>query len=250
MHPHEHVVQLYGSDERLLARSVCRFLAEGFARGEGLMLIATPRHTEAFASGLAECGLDVPRIVSEGRLAVFDAEALLGRLMVDGMPDPQRFDDVVGRELETVRHRGGSAGVTAYGEMVGILWSAGQVAAAERLEALWNAAMERGGLRLFCAYAIDLLGQGWDSAAVSPIFASHTATLPAGEEFEWALSRAMADVLGPDAEPLRRRLESTGPAGVAPGAAVATALVAERHARAREILDRARYYQNSRPMQA
>jgi hypothetical protein len=250
MHRHEHVVQLYGSDERLLARNVCRYLAEGFARGEGLILIATPQHTEAFASGLAECGLDVPRIVSDGRLAVFDAEAMLGRLMVDGMPDPQRFDDVVARELETVRRRSGSADVTAYGEMVGILWSAGQVAAAERLEALWNATLERGGLRLFCAYAIDLLGQGWDSGAVTPIFASHSATLPAGDEFESALSRAMADVLGPDAEPLRRRLEAAGSAGVAAGTALAAALVAERHARAREILDRARYYQHSRPIQA
>lgn len=250
MHRHEHVVQLYGSDEGLLTRTVCQFLAEGLSRGDGLVLVATPQHTEAFASGLAECGLDVPRIVSEGRLAVLDAETMLDRLMVDGMPDPQRFDEAIVPELKSVRRRSGSAVVTAYGEMVGILWSAGQVAAAERLEALWNAMLELGGLRLFCAYAIDLLGQGWDSAAVSPIFASHTATLPAGEEFEWALSRAMADVLGPDAEPLRRRLETAGSAGVAAGTAVAAALVAERHARAREILDRARYYQTSRPIQA
>ncbi len=250
MHRHEHVVQLYGSDERLLARNVCQYLAEGFARGEGLMLIATPQHTEAFASGLAERGLDVPRIVSEGRLAVLDAETMLGRIMVDGMPDPRRLDEVFARVLETLRRRSESAVVTAYGEMVGILWSAGQAAAAERLEALWNATLERGGLRLFCGYAIDLLGQGWDSAAVAPIFASHSATVPAGEEFESALSRAMADVLGPDAEPLRRRLETAGSAGVAAGTAVATALVAQRHARAREILDRARYYQTSRPIPA
>ena len=247
MDRHEHVVQLYGTDERLLARNVSRYLAEGFARGDGLLLIATPRHTDAFASGLAERGLDVPRIVREGRLTVLDAEELLGRLMVDGMPDPHRFDDVMGRELRTIRRRTGSPDICAYGEMVGILWSAGEFAAAERLEELWNTAIAGGGLRLYCAYAIDVLGQGWDSAAVTPILASHSAVVSGGDDLRSALHRAMDDVLGNEAGPLRTRLESQGPAGVAAGEWLATGLVACGHARASEILDRARFYQQFRP---
>ena len=250
MDRHEHVVQLYGTDERLLARNVCRYLAEGFARGDALLLVATPRHTDLFASGLAERGLDVPRIVREGRLTVMDTGELLGRIMLDGMPDPRLFDDVVSRELRTVRRRAGSANVCAYGEMVGVLWSVGEFAAAERLEALWNAAMAQGGLRLYCAYAIDVLGQGWDSAAVTPILAAHSAVVSGGDDLRSALERAMDDVLGDEAGSLRGRLESGGRDEIAPGEWLATRLVASGHARASEILDRARFYQQFRPQPA
>lgn len=247
MDRHEHVVQLYGTDERLLARNVSRYLAEGFARGDGLLLIATPRHTDAFASGLAERGLDVPRIVREGRLTVLDAGELLGRIMLDGMPDAERLDDVIGHELTAIRQRTGSPDVCAYGEMVGILWSAGEFAAAERLESLWNAAMAGGGLRLYCAYAIDVLGQGWNSAAVAPILGSHTAVVSGGDDLRSALHRAMEDVLGDEAAQIRSRLEPEGPGGVTPGEWLATGLVASGHARAGEILDRARFYQQFLP---
>ena len=250
MERHEHVVQLYGTDERLLARNVSRYLAEGFARGDGLLLVATPRHTDAFASGLAERGLDVPRIVREGRLTVLDAGEVLGRIMLDGMPDARRFDDVIGHELTTIRQRTGSPDVCAYGEMVGVLWSAGEFAAAERLESLWNGAMASGGLRLYCAYAIDVLGQGWNSAAVAPILASHTAVVSGGDDLRSALHRAMDDVLGDEAAEIRSRLESEGPGGVAPGEWLATGLVASGHARASEILDRARFYQQFLPQSA
>ena len=40
--PGEHVVQLYGDDDRLLSRNVGRYLAEGLRRGDGLVVIATP----------------------------------------------------------------------------------------------------------------------------------------------------------------------------------------------------------------
>jgi len=250
MDRHEHVVQLYGTDERLLARNVSRYLAEGYARGDGLLLIATPRHTDAFASGLAERGLDVPRIVREGRLAVLDAEELLGRIMLDGMPDVRLLDDLLAGELRRIRQRTGSPEICAYGEMVGILWSAGEFAAAERLEAHWNASMAAGGLRLYCAYAIDVLGQGWDSAAVTPILAAHSAVVSGGDDLCFALHRAMDDVLGEEAGPLRARLQSEGGEGVAPGEWLATGLAACGHARAGEILDRARFYQQFRPQPA
>ncbi|MEA2724113.1 MAG: hypothetical protein QOH59_1884, partial [Gemmatimonadales bacterium] len=35
--PEEHLVQLYGKDDRLLTRNISRFLAEGLRRGDGLL---------------------------------------------------------------------------------------------------------------------------------------------------------------------------------------------------------------------
>ena len=36
LEPEEHVVQLYGDDDRLLTQNVGRFLSEGLKRGDGL----------------------------------------------------------------------------------------------------------------------------------------------------------------------------------------------------------------------
>ena len=59
--PGEHVVQLYGEDDQLLARNVSRYLAEGLRRGDGLVVIGTPEHTEAVARHLVEeAGVRVP----------------------------------------------------------------------------------------------------------------------------------------------------------------------------------------------
>ncbi len=246
MDSHEHLVQFYGGDARLLTRNVSRYLAEGFARGEGLLLIATPGHVDAFASGLAERGLDVPRIVREGRLTVIDAQEMLGQIMADGMPDLRLFDDVMGRVLRTVRRRTGSTEVCAYGEMVDILWNAGEFGAAEALESCWNSALAHGGLRLFCAYSIDILGRGLDRAALEPILGSHSAVVPAGDDLYSALIRALDDVLGEEAGTVRERLASTRAGATTTGEMLAAGLL-ETHARAREILDRARYYQDFRP---
>ena len=224
MHRHEHVVQLYGSDDRQLTRNVGRYLAEGFARGEGLLLIATPPHTDAIVSELSSRGIDVPQIVREGRFEALDAETLLAQFLVEGMPDARLFEGIVAPALRGIRRSSGNETVCAYGEMVGLLWTAGALAAAERLEQLWNAIIEAGGLRLYCAYAIDVLGRGCDPAGLASILRSHSAVVPSAGDLQSALNRAMRDVLGDDAGALQTRL-TTGPL---PSAATAEAVACSR----------------------
>lgn len=246
MHRHEHVVQLYGSDDHQLTRNVGRYLAEGSARGEGLLLIATPPHTDAIASELSSRGIDVPRIVREGRFEALDAETLLAQFLVEGMPDARLFEGIVVPALRAIRRSSGSETVCAYGEMVGLLWTAGALAAAERLEELWNAIIEAGGLRLYCAYAIDVLGRDCDPAGLASVLHSHSAVVPSAGNLSSALHRAMRDVLGDDAEALQTRLIKGLPPGAATAEALAAGLLAEQDGRARAILDRARYYTDFR----
>ena len=56
--PHGHIVQLYQADERVLTKNVTRYLWEGFKKGDGLLVIATGKHTEAFSRQLAVLGAD------------------------------------------------------------------------------------------------------------------------------------------------------------------------------------------------
>jgi hypothetical protein len=171
----DHVVQLYGEDDQLLARNVSRYLAEGIRRLDGLVVITTPEHTQAIARHLAEEGASATlEAKREGRLVLLDARTTLDRILADGQPDWALFDSVVGEAMREVRARSGSGKVRAFGEMVGLLWSEARYAEAERLEALWNDVLAGSDYSLYCAYRIDLYGEEVDKAALSPIVAAHT----------------------------------------------------------------------------
>ena len=171
----DHVVQLYGQDDQLLARNVSRYLAEGMRRQDGLVVVATPDHTQAIARHLAEEGagatLEAER---EGRLLFLDARATLDRLLVDGQPDGALFEAVIGHAMREVAARSGSGKVRAFGEMVDLLWSEKRHVEAGLLERLWNTLLAGGDYSLYCAYGIDLFGTDVDKAALNSIVGSHT----------------------------------------------------------------------------
>ena len=202
-----HLVQLYGSDDRLLTKNVSRFLAEGLRRGDGLVIIASAEHTEAFASQLRD-ERGYSKAVLEGRLVFLEAKATLEDLMVEGLPDANRFDTIIGGTLKQVQARAGHTGLRAYGEMVGILWQVGQYAAAARLEELWNKLLKSSHIRLFCGYPIDVFGEEFQVEKVDPLLCAHTHMLPVDEALESALDRAMNEVLGARVNGLRTLMKA------------------------------------------
>ena len=172
--PGEHVVQLYGEDDQLLARNASRYLAEGLRRGDGLVVIATPEHIRAIARHLVE--EDAARVLeaaSSGRLRYMEAEPTLAELLAAGELEESRFRKVVGGAIAEVRERSTSGAARAFGEMVGLLWNQERYGDAERLERLWNAVLAEYGCSLFCAYRIDLFEPGSDAAELHSIIGSH-----------------------------------------------------------------------------
>ena len=90
-----HVVQFYERESYLLD-SVSDYIGAALrAAGAGIM-IATPPHRDGVAQRLTSRGLDVVGASAQGRLVVVDARDTLASFMVDGWPDPLRFDDVIG----------------------------------------------------------------------------------------------------------------------------------------------------------
>ncbi len=171
----DHVVQLYGQDDRLLARNVSRYLAEGMRRQDGLVVIATPDHTEAIARHLTEEGASATlEAEREGRLLFLDARMTLDRLLVDGQPDEALFEAVIGKAMREVEARSPSGKVRAFGEMVGLLWSEKRFVEAGLLERLWNTLLAGSHYSIYCAYGIDLFGPDLDQAALNSIVGSHT----------------------------------------------------------------------------
>ena len=58
--------------------------------------------------------------------------------------------------------------------MVGLLWSAGRLSAAVRLEEYWNRLLENHAVSLFCAYPIDVFHGDYQDATLSALVNTHT----------------------------------------------------------------------------
>jgi hypothetical protein len=80
---HSHIVQFYDHDPELLAANAARYLSEGWIRGEGLIVIATAGHIDAFMQELQRSGIDPLHAMKDGYLAMASAEETLERFMVD-----------------------------------------------------------------------------------------------------------------------------------------------------------------------
>lgn len=148
--PKEHVVQLY-TDERRLVDAVTHFAGTGLLEGDGVVLVGTPPHVEAFSERLKGAGFDLDAARRSEQLWVIDAASLLSRFMSNGRPEKPAFDAIVGEALK--KAGAGQRRVRVFGEMVDLLWRQ-NLAAAIHLEDLWNAAIESCPISLLCAYCV------------------------------------------------------------------------------------------------
>jgi PAS domain S-box-containing protein len=243
--PHE--VQLYGTDERFLAANVGRYIRDGLKRGEGVVVFAIPQHREAFARAARALGVDVETATQRQQLVFADATETLAAFMVGGLIDSARFESVIRQTIRHMRPLQEHAGGRAYGEMVGLLWTAGEFQQAVELEELWNMMLPSIGLRLFCAYPIDIFAADLHSSPVTAVLHAHTHLLPTGEDgdLERALSRAFSDFVDSDAGPRRAvPLSSASVSTVAMPSAETTilSLRSEASESAGQIVARARHY--------
>jgi hypothetical protein len=144
-----HVVQFYAREWELAA-GVGEYLAGALDAGCAVVVVATPVHRLAFESYLAGVDADMAAARAEGRYQAIDAAALLHRFAGAGQVDPASFEAEVGQVIRTA----GAAGrpVRVYGEMVALLWEAGQLNAALELEGLWNDLARDIPFGLYCGY--------------------------------------------------------------------------------------------------
>lgn len=172
----DHFVQFYECGQTL-ERSVCQFVSDGLISGESCIVIATAAHREGIERRLVANGIDVQRAEQLGTYCALDAAETLSMFMAGGSPDPQAFRIVIG---EVIRKAGAEGRpVRAFGEMVAILWSEGNGAAAIRLEELWNELARTYTFRLMCGYPMAGFGLHSHDSDFADICDCHSRVIPA-----------------------------------------------------------------------
>lgn len=254
--PHGHLLQLYQADESALIANVVAYLAEGFQHGDGVLVIAGPQHRRAFLRRLKTLVPAAGPNAPESPVSFLDAQATLDRFMTGDQPDWNLFESTISGPLRQLQSRARSRHVRAYGEMVGLLWTAGQKSGAIRLEEFWNKIIATSGCSLFCGYPVDIFDPEFQSPEVHQLLQAHTHLIPFGDkgDLEAAIYRATHDVLGADAP-----APHVPPASSSPGStalipvAEASVLSLRTHLphHADQILSRARqHYQTDKRFRA
>jgi hypothetical protein len=147
--PSDHIAHFYEDDESFLL-TLGGFIAEGLAKGESAIVIATPQHLAGLEQRLGKCGVDLASALLEDRYIALDAKSALAKFMRKDWPDDRLFAEMVGNLINRASKKG--RGVRAFGEMVALLWAEGQQEATIRLEYLWNMFCRDYGFCLLCSY--------------------------------------------------------------------------------------------------
>lgn len=141
-----HGVHFYESAAGLLPRLV-GYVGAGLLDDGAVIVVATPDHRQLLNDRLDQDLLYKAR--ASGRYLELDAAETLRRIIRSGYPDPDLFNLVAATPL--LRSVAKYGDVRAYGEMVGLLWTDGNAAAALRLEDLWNELQQRIAFPLLCS---------------------------------------------------------------------------------------------------
>lgn len=172
----EHFVQFY-EDDSFLVESVAQFIGAALGSGGGAIVIATPAHRQALEARMQRHGLNVAAFEARRQYIPLDAAETLAKFMVNGAPDPVLFKATLSPVLAGLETDGRA--ISAFGEMVALLWAEGNGAAAIRLEELWNELAATYTFSLFCAYPINGFPGQTDGQPFTHICDKHTRVIPA-----------------------------------------------------------------------
>lgn len=145
----EHRIGLYDTDAFLVS-TVAAFVRDAFAVGAIVDVLLLPSHQQALSDLLTASGIDVDAAIERGRFVPVDAEELLRELMNGGRFDRSVYITAAEEQLRAARQQGRELHIC--GNLVSLLWGAGDIATVLALEGLVNELPAVQDLRLLCMY--------------------------------------------------------------------------------------------------
>ncbi|HYD97125.1 MAG TPA: MEDS domain-containing protein [Noviherbaspirillum sp.] len=177
-HAGQHIGQVFRNGAQL-AEDVSRYIADGLAQGDAVIVVATADRWASFVARLALLSsVDLADAVVSGQLRVVDADVALAALMATGMPDRDRFQDRAGTMITSGQKR--FRAVRIYSDMSGLLWQKGNVRAALRLEQFCNELAASQPFTLLCGYLAEEKDASTYNATLGWIRSTHPENLSGG----------------------------------------------------------------------
>jgi signal transduction histidine kinase len=139
--------------------------------------VATPAHRTLIQARLETVGIDVQAAQAQGRYVALDAAETLSQFMLNGAPDADRFNDVIGGVISRTDQHGRDMRI--FGEMVALLVAQNNPEAALQLEALWNQLQKRLPFSLLCGYRLEEMRGEALAGILVDACAEHSTVVPA-----------------------------------------------------------------------
>jgi hypothetical protein len=204
-----HIVQLY-QDADFYGEAISHFAAEGFARGEAIILVATQPNWQNISGRLRGKGFDVDRLFREGQLTLLDADATLPKFMEGDHPVDRMFKPLARQTIEKARAGGKYPRVRWWGEMVNVLYVAGNPKGSNRLEEYFDEVALEENVAVFCSFLMDKFDPKIYEQAFHDVCSTHSHVIPADDyaRHRVTVNRAIAEVIGEIRGPLLQSLVS------------------------------------------
>ncbi|HEY4901852.1 MAG TPA: MEDS domain-containing protein [Candidatus Sulfotelmatobacter sp.] len=196
-----HAVQFYLKEDFLLG-ILCDFIVSALKARDGVVIVATEEHRGAILQCLKVRGIDVDALKGNGSYVELDASETLLGFMVDGKPDFERFDRLIGGAIAAARDASGAKepSVMVFGELVDLLGANRELEAALGVERFWKTLARRLSFSLLCGYSMKRFAEFGTEAAFLQICAEHATVSPpeayATAESEERILRATAQIYG------------------------------------------------------
>ena len=144
----DHVIHFYPSDEALIF-NLREYVCTGLEKSDTTIVITKPIHIKKLCEAVGEYKTSSRELFRDHSI-VLNATSVLEDIIVDGLPDWERFFSTVGSVIGQAAKS--SKTIRIYSECMSILWQAGNKDAALRLEKYWNELARIYPFSLYCAY--------------------------------------------------------------------------------------------------
>jgi hypothetical protein len=173
----QHVVQFYAHESDLIC-NISYLLEKVLQAGESGVIIATRSHLEMIETSLKRSTIDLELRRKEGRFVALEAEKVLPRLLSESLPSETKFEALVGKLITEAKAKSRTGFVFVFGELVALLCAEDNVAAAIRLEQIWNLFGAKHSFSLYCGYPLGVADADPALDTIFNICAEHSLTLP------------------------------------------------------------------------
>ncbi len=176
--PDGHIVQLY-QDPDFYGDAIAHFAAEGFVRGESIILVATPPNGKNISARLEAKGFDVPELGRRGQLTILDADATLPKFVRNNLPDSDIFKDIARTTIQKAKAGGKYPRVRWWGEMVNVLYVDGNGRGSTQLEELFDEVAHEEQIAIFCSFLMDKFDKNIYDGPLGDVCRTHANLIPA-----------------------------------------------------------------------